>query len=177
MSGDVSMVWHRSHRADPAARVIADRHYNRQKPGADQFVPPGRCHVLLATDEQSIWVTSWPFPEYVQHAWPGAWINSCFRREGGDHLASDMIRAAVASTRVKWPDVPELGMVTFVDPGKVRTKRDPGYCYLRAGFRPAGFTKSGLIALQLLPADMPAPAVEHPPLGTLWAAASLVEQG
>ncbi len=38
-------MWHLSDRADPAARVIADRHYSRQKPGTPQFVPPGRCLV------------------------------------------------------------------------------------------------------------------------------------
>ncbi len=39
------MIWHISHRADPFARDIADRHYNRQKIGSPQFVPPGRCLV------------------------------------------------------------------------------------------------------------------------------------
>ena len=47
-------------------------------------------------------------------------------------------------------------MITFVDTKKTRRKRDPGRCYLRAGFRNVGFTKGGLVALQLLPADMPA---------------------
>lgn len=53
--------WRLSWRADPAARAIADRHYNRQKPGAAQFVPPGRCLVLKAFDGSAVWVTSWPF--------------------------------------------------------------------------------------------------------------------
>lgn len=149
------MIWLCSNRADPLAAQIADRHYNRQKPGAPQFVPPGRCLVLRSTDGQSIWVTSWPFAEYVKHAWAGAWVNSCFRREGGEHLASDMIRDAVAATRHRWPDVPALGMVTFVDASKVRRKRDPGRCYLRAGFRRVGTTRGGLVALQLLLGDMP----------------------
>lgn len=42
------MIWQLSDRADPEARRIADRHYNRQKPGTPQFVPPGRCLVLKA---------------------------------------------------------------------------------------------------------------------------------
>lgn len=148
--------WTVSNRADQEARLIADRHYNRQKPGTPQFVPPGRCLVLKAPE--ALWVTSWPFAEYVKHDWAGAWVNSCFRREGGDLLASDMIRLAVAHTRWKWPDVPDLGMVTFVDAGKVRHKRDPGRCYTHAGFRRVGFTKGGLVALQLLPEDMPEPS-------------------
>jgi hypothetical protein len=149
--------WRLSHRFEPAARAIADRHYNRRKPGTPQFVPPGRCLVLLRTDEQALWVTSWPFAEYVRHEWPGAWINSCFRREGGDQLASELIREAVAATRAYWPDPPALGMITFVDPGEVRRKRDPGRCYLRAGFRRVGVTKGGLLAFQMLPSEMPEP--------------------
>ena len=150
------MIWSLSHRADPVAVEVADRHYNRQKPGTPQFVPPGRCVVLTAP--AAVWVTSWPFPEYVKHDWPGAWINSCFRREGGDVVASEMIRQAVAATRSKWPDVPDLGMVTFVDRRKVRPKRDPGYCYLMAGFQLVGETKGGLLAYQMLSHEMPDPA-------------------
>jgi hypothetical protein len=36
-----------SHRADHRALPLADRHYNRQKPGTPQFVPPGRCMGML----------------------------------------------------------------------------------------------------------------------------------
>lgn len=39
------MNWRLSHRFDPRALPIADSHYNRQKPGTPQFVPPGRCLV------------------------------------------------------------------------------------------------------------------------------------
>ena len=40
------MRWFLSNRQDPEARVLADRHYSRQNPGAPGFVPPGRCIVL-----------------------------------------------------------------------------------------------------------------------------------
>jgi hypothetical protein len=102
-----------------------------------------------------VWVTSWPFAEFVRHAWPGAWVNSLFRNEGAG-LSSALIREAVAATRSIWRDVPTLGLVTFVDAEKTRRKRDPGRCYRRAGFRCVGETKGGLVALQLLPEDMPA---------------------
>lgn len=146
------MRWSVSFRNDDAARPLADRHYNRQTIGADGFVPPGRCVVFK--HERALWVTSWPFAEYVKHAWPGAWINSTFRNEGAG-LSSDLIREAVAATMHEWPEPPALGMVTFVDASKVRHKRDPGRCYIKAGFRRVGFTKGGLVALQLLPQDMP----------------------
>lgn len=96
------MTWRLSWRADPAGAVLADRHYNRQRVGSKQFVPP---------------------------------------------------------------DVPPLGMVTFVDPSKVRSarpgragrRRGPGYCYLKAGFQCVGATKGGLLVFQMLPEQMPAP--------------------
>lgn len=48
-------------------------------------------------------------------------------------------------------------MVTFVDTNEVRRKRDPGRCYLRAGFAFDGFTKAGLLAFRMAPEDMPDP--------------------
>jgi hypothetical protein len=55
-------------------------------------------------------------------------------------------------------------MITFVDPSKVRPKRDPGRCYRRAGFEVVGETKvNKLIALQLLPEQMPEAV---PPIGS-----------
>lgn len=149
------MIWTESWRADPAARAIADRHYNRQKVGAKQFVPPGRCLVLVAP--QALWITSWPFAQYVKHEWPGAWVCSAFRREGGDVVASEMIRQAIAATRAHFGDPPELGMITFVDASKVKRKRDPGRCFLRAGFRRVGETKGGLLAFLMSPDEMPSP--------------------
>jgi hypothetical protein len=152
--------WRVSHRADKAALPLADRHYNRQKVGAPQFVPPGRCVVLLTAGRDALWISSWPFAEYVKHEWAGAWVCSCFRNES-DRLSSELIREAVAITRWFWPAVPSLGMVTFVDPTKVKRKRDWGRCYRKAGWRPCGYTKGGLVALQLPQAEMP-PALEPP---------------
>lgn len=148
------MIWRVSHRADDKARQIADRHYNRQSIGAANFVAPGRCLVLYAP--KALWVTSWPFAEYVKHDWAGAWVCSCFRNEGVG-LSSDLIRQAVAATRWVWPNIPDLGMITFVDRSKTKPKKDPGYCYQKAGWKRVGKTKGGLVALQLLPEAMPEP--------------------
>ena len=184
------MRWRESWRADPAGRRIADNHYNRQKVGADQFVPPGRCVVLVIHDshqrEAALWVTSWPFGEYVKHAWPGAWVCSSFRNQLRDgngfarHCSSDLIIEALAATRYYW-EPPSEGIITFVDPDKVKHKRDPGRCYRKAGFHVAGkapangtyrpvcicdgkppTTEGGLVALHMAPSQFP-PA--HPPIG------------
>ena len=163
------MRWTLSSRQDPEALPLADRHYNRQKPGTDRFGPPARSLALLAVrtpSRRALWLTSWPFAEYVKHEWAGAWVNSLFRNERAG-LSSSLIRDAVAVTRWFWPEVPSLGMVTFVDETKIRPKADPGYCYLQAGFVHVGRTKrDGLLAFQLSPDAMPPPA---PPLGATLA--------
>lgn len=156
------MLWHRSWRADPRALPLADRHYNRQKIGAPQFVPPGGCLVLLTKNAEAVWTTSTPRPEFVMHDWPGAWINSLFRNEsGGGLLSSELIRQAVAASLAVLGEPPAIGMVSFVDAGKVRHKRDPGRCYKKAGFELVGRTKGGLLVWQMLPDAMPEPM---PPL-------------
>lgn len=153
------MNWQLSHRCDPRTALIADRHYNRQHHGSPQFVPPGRCLVLVTPDYDAFWISAWPYAEHVRHEWGGAWMCTAFRNENRErYLSSDLIREAVAVTRWVWPDVPPFGMVTFVDEEKTRRKRDPGRCYRKAGFVEVGRTKvAGLVALQLLPDVMPGP--------------------
>jgi hypothetical protein len=151
--------WRQSWRADPDARWLADRHYNRQTPGADGFVPPGRCFVLKTRARSpwgrwpaAVWVTSWQ--EFTLHRWAGAWVNSLFRYEAvADGLvASDLIRWAVAHTRHYWPAVPAEGIITFVDRRAVEAKPIPGWCYLRAGWSRVGVTiDDGLDVWQQLP--------------------------
>lgn len=149
--------WRLSHRFDPQALPLADRHYNRQKPGTPQFVPPGRNIVLLTHSLDALWVSSFPLPEFTQHQWAGAWICSLFRNES-PALSSQLITDAVAITHHFWGPPPPLGFVTFVNPSAVRHKRDPGRCYRKAGFRPVGYTqKRHYLALQLTPNLFPPP--------------------
>lgn len=154
-------MWRLSHRFDSEVLPLADRHYNRQKHGTPQFAPPGRCLVLKHGDPVgAMWVTSWPF--YTKHRWAGAWVCSAFRREVSVEPASCLIRAAVACTRWRYPETPDLGMVTFVDPRHVRptmVRGNPvwGWTWLKAGFRPDGETIGGLLAFRLFLEDMPGP--------------------
>ena len=158
----VAARWHLSDRFDPAVVPIADRHYNRRAHGSPQFVPPGRCVVLRTEQADAYWITSWPFAEYVRHAWPGAWVCSAFRNES-PHLSSSLILEAVSITRRIWePPALPYPLVTFVNPGKVRHKRDPGRCFLRAGFVRIGWTKGHLLALGM-PLDAMPEAAE--PIG------------
>lgn len=152
------MNWIVSWRAEPHSRVVADGHYNRQKVGAKQFVPPGGCLVLRTPAFGAVWVTSTPLAEYVKHAWPGAWVNSLFRNETRTVLSSLLITEAVAASLSVLGPPPAQGIVSFVDADKVRRKRDPGRCYRKAGWKHVGFTKDGLWTYQITPEGMPAPA-------------------
>jgi hypothetical protein len=154
-------IWRRAHRFDPVGRSLADRHYSRQKPGSPQFMPAGSCRVLVANNGKAVFGLSYPKAEYVKHAWAGAWIVSIFRNEGAGPFASDMIRDALAHMQTEY-DLPELGCVTFVDPKQVpgilcRGERVKGFCFMKAGFEAVGETKSGKLAWQLRPDQMPAP--------------------
>ena len=158
--------WCISHRFDPAAVRIADRHYNRQKIGSPQFAPPGSCAVFLTDCGRAFWITSAPLAEWVRHAWAGAWVCSAFRSEGAGR-ASELIRQAVAATRAHYGEPPSLGMVTFIDRRKVRPTMvhgEPtwGWTYRKAGFVYVGETKGGLMVMQLLPPDMPGPFPANP---------------
>ena len=62
-----------------------------------------------------------------------AWRCTAFRNEG-PALSSVLIVAAVELTARTWGTAPPDGWVTYVDRTRVRST-NPGYCYLRAGWR------------------------------------------
>lgn len=152
------MTWHLSHRADPRALPLANRHYSRQTPESDQFVKPGRCLVLW--QPKALWVTSWPYKEHTKHEWAGAWECPLFRNEGAG-LSSRLITEAVRATRWRYGDPPKEGFVTFVDSSEVKDG-EPGYCYRCAGWGRDGKTKGGLHAWVLPPDEVPD---AEPPVG------------
>lgn len=142
--------------------------------------------VLLTEKADALWVTSYPFAEYVRHEWAGAWVCSCFRNENQynrknreGHLSSHLINEAVAATRwysehVWRLPVPPQGFITFVDTSKVKSAQ-PGACYRAAGWQEVGYTKSNhLLALQLLPDAMPDPLIPNGAQLSLFASDSEV---
>ena len=160
------MMWFRSHHFDRTGARLADDHYSRKTVGSPQFMPPGRKLVLVldaGVGRSAVFGVSWPYPELVAHAWPNAWICTIFRREPGcPYLASDLIVQAVAATRWKFGEPPKLGMVTWIQPKKVRPtmvhgRRVWGWTFLRAGFEPDHPTRGGHLTFRLPPARMPPP--------------------
>jgi hypothetical protein len=121
---------------------------------------------LLSECGNALWVTSWPFAEYVKHDWAGAWTCSIFRSEDAGN-SSELIRQAIAATRYRFGDPPSLGMVTFIDrekvrPTKVRGQETWGWVWKKAGFAEVGKTRGGLLVFQLVPEAMPEPMQPNP---------------
>lgn len=158
------MIWRLSHRCSPVAAAIYDRHYSRRPSsvGFQNVVGPYRHLVFVA--ESALWVVTDQRPEFCKHAWKGAWYCAVFRNESAER-SSALVLQAVAATVAAWGPLPLAGIVTHVDGGAVRKKRDPGRCFLRAGWRRVGETRSGLHVLRLSPCPQPEPV--HALGGTL----------
>lgn len=156
--------WMQVSESDPRALALVDGwhpaaagqpHYSRQNPGSPTFTGNGRSIVLVTLDGLAVWsVVYQRLNGYENDDGSDAemrWRCNVFRRVGGGR-ASDLIRAAVDATRVAWLSrygaLPAVPMTTEVDPGRVRRKRDPGRCFIRAGWQVIGETSKGLVRLE-----------------------------
>ncbi len=152
--------WRLSSSSDPAALDVVDGrgrfaaygpHYSRRTPGSRTFTGVGQEIVLVHESGAAVWAvvrqrtpsrpgsgtsrgrTGTPdaAPRYV-------WRNMLFRRlPECPVLASDLIRSATVATYTIWAErygaLPAERLRTEVDTRRVRS-RNPGYCYLCAGY-------------------------------------------
>lgn len=142
------MNWIPVNKGDVRARGLADRHYNRQTKYAPQFTRPGNNLVFLTQDCRAVWV-SWKPAQDIKRMdeYTGAYECTIFRNES-DILSSELIKEAVELTEEIW-GAPENGWITYVMQDKIKSV-NPGYCYLKAGWRHDGKSKTkGLVRLRL----------------------------
>lgn len=146
---------------DPRAVGLYLRHYssvaNRQLPrqraaklaGREGgIVGGGQRIVLMTVDCLALWV--WKrYPDGLnRNGSQHGVVCSVFRNEG-PILSSDLIKEADLLADWRWPGERHY---TYVNPGKIRKKRDPGRCFIRAGWRNAGTNGDGkLLVLERLP--------------------------
>lgn len=139
-------AWHQVRRTDPRARDLADRHYSRQTIGAPEFMTNGRTLVLLTLCERAVWGVI----ENMDPAGNLRWRCSIFRNTGAG-LSSDLIAEATTKTYRYWTSHygghPVVPLTTEVDPLKTKRKRDPGRCFLRAGWHRISVVRD-LVVLQ-----------------------------
>lgn len=128
---------------DEVGVSLADKHYSRRKPGSPQFMPPGQTIVLVSHDLRAVFGWWRPHPDAGITPMNGldGWTCTIFRNEG-PLLSSTMIldaeRAIFARGHGCGPD----GLLTYVGVREVRSS-NPGYCFLRAGWRKDGWSADG----------------------------------
>lgn len=135
---DPSSSWVPIRDGNPTAMSLFLRHYSaRPTPRREfQFIGPGEKMVLLTADARAVFV--WRRDRFTLNGQTG--INcAVFRNEGSNAgRSSELIQEA---KRLAWERWPGERLYTYVDPKRVRHKRDPGRCFLRAGFHYCGITK------------------------------------
>ena len=113
------------------ARALFDQHYSRyhyadgRKPLL--FVGPGEKLVLLWHDARAVFVWRKFISKDGQQG-----VNCAVFRNVGAGRASDLIRAAHMLAWERWPGE---RFYTYVNPRRVERKRQPGRCFLKAGWR------------------------------------------
>ena len=130
------------------AMSLYDRHYsrNRKAVGNLRIVGPGERIVLLTPCVRALFVWRM-FDTKDETAAPGDVNCAIFRNEGAG-LASELIRSAMTFAWDKWPG---RRLYTYVNPRRVRSS-NPGFCFLMAGWRRCGITKTRrLLVLEALP--------------------------
>lgn len=129
--------WREVSKCDRFAIAFAAPHYSICEPLAKELGPPGQKIVLFGEDGRALWGSHRPAPWAKRthgvkrmDSFEG---HSCFIfRNDSERLASELIREAVAITAIEWNLAP---FITYVAIDKVRRKRDPGRCFIKAGFR------------------------------------------
>ena len=106
-------------------------------------MPPGEKMVLLTLRCDALF--GWLKNRVERYDKQEGVVCTVFRNES-DMLSSALIREADDIAWQKWPGERHF---TYVDAGKVAS-RNPGYCFLKAGWRKCGMSKGGLVILERL---------------------------
>jgi hypothetical protein len=145
-----SPLWWLTKDGDRTCLEMYERHYSargyRDGRRRVQFVGPGEKWVFRTFTGDAFFV--WRkfiddcIDERTGERQQG--VNCAAFRNESPARSSDLIRQADAIADVLWPDCRHY---TYVDAAKIRS-RNPGYCFLRAGWRRCGVTKSGLLVFE-----------------------------
>jgi hypothetical protein len=140
---DMQPLWWLTKDGDKACLAMYERHYSAHR-YADgrkrtQFVGPGEKVVLRTERADAIWV----WRKFIDDSGQGGVNCAVFRNESA-HRSSDLIRQADQIADCLWPDSRHY---TYVDPQRIAS-RNPGFCFLKAGWRKCGRTKGGLLIME-----------------------------
>lgn len=142
--------WLAVNRCDPRAFALYRRHYSFTKNskwrrlGNTNVTGSGQTMVLLTLAGTALFV--W-LRNTVQRLDKQEGVNCAIFRNEGEQLSSDLIREADDLAWQRWPGERHF---TYVDALQVRHKRDPGRCFLKAGWRQCGMSANGKVLLERL---------------------------
>jgi hypothetical protein len=122
---------------------LADKHYSRQKPGTNQFMPPGKTMVLRSAAGDVVFGWLW---QQKRDDGQAGYNCSIFRNES-PRLSSEIILEAEKRVVAEWGA--NRGF-TYIDPKRISNKSNPGYCFKVAGWKFVKQTPSGLHLLEKL---------------------------
>lgn len=140
--------WEEIRDGDPRAAVLADRHYSRipAARGCHLFAGPGFKIVLITPCLRAAFV--WRVFESLDQTAAREDVSCALFRNEGAGLSSALILAAEVHALRRWGP---RRLYTYVNTRKVRSV-NPGYSFLRAGWRRCGVTKTRrLLILEKLP--------------------------
>ncbi|MDI3258405.1 MAG: hypothetical protein QJR02_01780 [Sinobacteraceae bacterium] len=153
MNESCAPLWWLTKDGDVAVLALYERHYSahqyRDGRRRKLFCGPG-SKVVLRTKEGD---AGWVWREFIDQCIdertgePQEGINCAVFRNESSHRSSELIRQADAVADCLWPDRRHY---TYVDPKRVASA-NPGFCFLAAGWRRCGRTRSGLLVLERLP--------------------------
>ena len=134
--------WYPISCADSRARYMLSQHYSSKNnhPLTPHITPPGEDMVLMTVDSRALW--AWSIEHHRSDGQEG--INCTVFRNETDILSSDLIREADELADARWG---RMRHFTYVDGSKVKS-RNPGYCFIAAGWQPCGYSKKGLRILE-----------------------------
>jgi hypothetical protein len=136
-------VWWLTKDGDVECLAMYERHYSayRYRDGRRrrQFVGPGEKVVLRTEKADAVWVWRNFHDDSGQQG-----VNcAMFRNESG-HRSSCLIHQADAIADCLWPDRRHY---TYIDPQRIKST-NPGFCFLKAGWRRCGQTQSGKLVME-----------------------------
>lgn len=117
----------RINKFDRECVALADRHYSRQKPGTNQFMPPGST--LVIRDHDGLLVFGWLWQQYRDDGQQG-YNCSIFRNES-PRRSSEVILECERMAFAEWGPA---RLFTYIDPQKIASP-NPGFCFKAAGWK------------------------------------------
>lgn len=139
----IDPLWYLTKDGDVSCLKLYERHYScyHYQDGRKRvsFVGPGEKIVLRTERANALFVWRKFIDDSGQQG-----VNCAVFRNESPHLSSELIRQADAIADHIWPCERHY---TFVNQTAVRSA-NPGYCFIRAGWRRCGKTKGGLIVLE-----------------------------